>query len=225
MNTDPDELFKWIDSHTISRQKRNLNRDFSDAIPMAEILKHHFPKLVDLHNYSPKNAFAHKLSNWEILNRRVLHKLKINLSAQEMEQLAKATPGAVEKLLSAIKAKTDQNKPSGDACNTNEKIFYLENDNNFTSRETIVPVKIKNGTKTLDRKMVPNEMFDQMQRDIVNKQELINTLKGKVDHLENILKIKDERIKDLTQQLQTIVNGNNGANLLSPKSRFFNKIF
>lgn len=225
MSTDPDQLLKWIDSHTITRQKKNLNRDFSDAVPMAEILKHHFPKLVDLHNYSPKNAFAHKLSNWDILNRRVLHKLRINLSAQEMEHLAKATPGAAEKLLSQIKAKTDQNKPSGDAVTIDETVFYLEKDSSFTSRETIVPVKIKNGTKMLDRKMVPNELFDQMQKDIVNKQELINTLKAKMEHLENILKIKDERIKDLSQQLQTIVNGNNGANVMSPKSRFFNKIF
>lgn len=223
MNTDPDQLYKWIDSHTISRQKKNLNRDFSDAIPMAEILKHHFPKIVDLHNYSPKNALAQKVANWEMLNRRVLNKIRINLSSQEMEDLAKATPGAVEKLLSVIKLKLDANKPSGDSCD--QKIFYLENDLNFSSKEEIVPVKIKNGTKTLDRKMVPNELFDQMQKDIVNKEEIINTLRSKVEHLENIIKIKDERIKDLTQQLQTIVNGSNHTGILSPKSRFFNKIF
>lgn len=225
MSNDPDDLYKWIDNHTITRQKKNLNRDFSDAIPMAEILKQHYPKLVDLHNYSPKNALAHKIANWEILNRRVLNKIRINLSQQEMEQLAKATAGAVEKLLSVIKAKVDASKASGDAHNDNEKVFYLENDSNFSSREGIVPVRIKNGTKTLDRKMVPNELFDQMQKDISEKQEVINTLKAKIEHVENILKIKDERIKDLSQQLQTVVNGNNAGSILSPKSRFFNKIF
>lgn len=53
MNYDQYELYQWIDIYTISRQKKNLNRDFSDAIPIAELLKHHYSKLIDLHNYCP----------------------------------------------------------------------------------------------------------------------------------------------------------------------------
>lgn len=35
---------------------------------MAEIVSHYFPKLVDLHNYTPSTAAATKLSNWNTLN-------------------------------------------------------------------------------------------------------------------------------------------------------------
>lgn len=221
-----DELYKWIDNHTLSRPKKNLNRDFSDAIPMAEILKHHYPKLVDIHNYSPKNAFVQKLANWEMLYRRVLSKIRIHLSSEDMEQLARGTPGAVEKLLTTIKLKVETSRACGDANNDNEKVLYLENESNFSSREGIIPVKIKKGTKTIDRKMVSNELFNQMQKDIFEKQETIGELKSKVEHLENILKIKDERIRDLSQQLQTMVNAKNSTtSVVSTKSRFFNNIF
>lgn len=71
MNFDLDDLFRWIDDHEITRQKKNLNRDFSDAVPLAEILKKHYPKLVELHNYVPRNALHQKLVNWEILNKKV----------------------------------------------------------------------------------------------------------------------------------------------------------
>lgn len=226
MNFDSDVLYKWIDSHTITRPKRNLNRDFSDAIPMAEILKQHYPRLVDLHNYCPKNSFSHKLVNWEMLNKRVLHKLKINLSAAEMEQLAKGTPGAVEKLLKTVKEKTEsKDKASGD-IDDSARIYYLEEKlSNISSKDGVVPIKIKNGAKTVDRKMVPNEIFDKMERDLVEKEEQIKILKGKMDHLENMIKVKDDRIKDLTNQLQAVINSSNNTSMMSPKSRFFNKIF
>jgi len=71
MDIDLDDLFRWIDDHEITRQKKNLNRDFSDAVPLAEILKKHYPKLVELHNYAPRNAVSQKIINWEILNKKV----------------------------------------------------------------------------------------------------------------------------------------------------------
>lgn len=227
MDFDCDELYKWIDEHPITRQKRNLNRDFSDGVPLAEILKQHYPKLVDLHNYSPKNSFSQKLINWEILNKRVLNKLRINLSTLDMEQLARGKPGAIEALLHNIKVKIES-KGSGDsnANNTNDKVYYLDDISNISSREEIVPVKIKNGTKTLDRKMVPSEIFEGMEKDIAEKEETITILKNKVEHLENLIALKEERIKDLTQQLQTVVNvSTSQPNLSSHRARFFNKIF
>jgi hypothetical protein len=35
---------------------------------MAEVIAHHFPKIVELHNYPPTNALKSKLSNWTTLN-------------------------------------------------------------------------------------------------------------------------------------------------------------
>ncbi|KAJ8969361.1 hypothetical protein NQ317_004633 [Molorchus minor] len=139
-----------------------------------------------------------------------------------MEQLAKGTPGAIEKLLSTVKMKVDS-KASGDS-ELNEKVYYLEDASNISSKDGVVPIKLKNGTKTVERKMVPTEIFDKMENDIIEKEETISFLNSKIQHLENLLAVKDERIKDLTQQLQTVVNETT-SNVQSPKSRFFNKIF
>ena len=54
--------------------------------------------------------------------------------------------------------------------------------------------------------MVPSTVVDKMQAQLDEKSEAVNILKNKVDHLENLLNIKEERIKDLSIQLQTIVN-------------------
>uniref|UniRef100_A0A8C7X897 Sperm flagellar 1 n=1 Tax=Oryzias sinensis TaxID=183150 RepID=A0A8C7X897_9TELE len=65
-----EDLFAWIDKIPLSRPKRNISRDFSDGVMAAEVVKHFFPKLVDLHNYIPANSTQQKLSNWNVLNRQ-----------------------------------------------------------------------------------------------------------------------------------------------------------
>jgi hypothetical protein len=35
---------------------------------MAEVIYHHFPKIIELHNYPPTNSLKSKLSNWATLN-------------------------------------------------------------------------------------------------------------------------------------------------------------
>lgn len=132
METDSEELYKWIDEHCITRPKRNINRDFADAgnkivnatsqcslinnilVPLVEILKHHFPKLVQLHNYSPQNSLSRKLMNWYTLNRKVLAKLKLSLSNETIEDLARAKPGVIEKVLYNIKTKIENKEKDGE---------------------------------------------------------------------------------------------------------------
>lgn len=36
--------------------QRNIARDFSDGVLCAEVVRHYFPNLVELHNYSPANS-------------------------------------------------------------------------------------------------------------------------------------------------------------------------
>ncbi|KAG9341123.1 hypothetical protein JZ751_019877, partial [Albula glossodonta] len=75
MNKELDEetlqdLYAWIDKIPLSRPKRNITRDFSDGVMAAEVVKYFFPKLVELHNYTPANSTHQKLSNWGTLNRQ-----------------------------------------------------------------------------------------------------------------------------------------------------------
>ncbi|KTG31660.1 hypothetical protein cypCar_00003625 [Cyprinus carpio] len=66
------DLYAWIDKIPLSRPKRNITRDFSDGVMTAEVVKHFFPKLVELHNYTPAHSTQQKLSNWSTLNRQDL---------------------------------------------------------------------------------------------------------------------------------------------------------
>ena len=50
--------------------------------------------------------------------------------------------------------------------------------------------------------MVPQRLLDQKLAEIVEKDDAINVLIQKVSHLDTLLQLKDQRIKDLTQQLQ-----------------------
>lgn len=67
------EVYNWVDQIPLSRPKKNISRDFSDGVLMAEIINHYFPKLVELHNYVASTSAATKLSNWTTLNSIILN--------------------------------------------------------------------------------------------------------------------------------------------------------
>lgn len=78
-------IYNWVDEIPLSRPKRNIARDFSDGVLLAEIVKHSLPKLVDMHNYSQAHSVSQKTYNWNTLNVKVLKKLGLNLSKKEIE--------------------------------------------------------------------------------------------------------------------------------------------
>ena len=84
-----------VDSVPFSRPKRNIARDFSDALMLAEVIHHYNPKMVELHNYPPANAIQTKIKNWNTLNSKVLKKIGITLTSKEIEAISNATPGII----------------------------------------------------------------------------------------------------------------------------------
>lgn len=95
-------IYEWVDSMQLSRPKKNISRDFNDAVLLAEILKFHFPKLVDLHNYPGASSTKQKVDNWETLNKKVLKKIGVSINRKEIEDLAGSKPNAIEALLIRI---------------------------------------------------------------------------------------------------------------------------
>lgn len=43
---------------------------FMSAVMAAEVVRHYFPRLVELHNYTPTQSTQQKLTNWNTLNRQ-----------------------------------------------------------------------------------------------------------------------------------------------------------
>ncbi|KAA6388545.1 MAG: putative Calponin homology domain [Streblomastix strix] len=92
-------IYEWVDSIQLSRSKKNIARDFSDGVLMAEICKQCFPKFVDLHNYSESFAVPNKIYNWETLNAKVFQRIGFRISREDINAVASAVPGAIEFVL------------------------------------------------------------------------------------------------------------------------------
>lgn len=102
-----------VDSIPLSRPKKNIHRDFSDGVMMAELIHHYNQKLVNLHNYPPANSVAKKIENWNTLNTKVLKKLSISLPKPTIELIANATPGVIEQLIYDLLLKFERPQEEG----------------------------------------------------------------------------------------------------------------
>ena len=61
-------IYEMVDKVPLSRPKKNIARDFSDGVLIAEVIKHFAPNLIDLHNYPAAHSKTQKLYNWNTLN-------------------------------------------------------------------------------------------------------------------------------------------------------------
>ncbi|RNF24699.1 sperm flagellar protein 1 [Trypanosoma conorhini] len=104
------DLYLWVDDIPISRPKRNITRDFSDGCCVAEVVKFFFPRLVDLHNYTPSMSMRQKRDNWDTLNSRVFRKLHFEVPPEEINDITAGVPGAIERFLRALRTKIAQIK-------------------------------------------------------------------------------------------------------------------
>ena len=100
-------LYNWVDEIPLSRPKRNIARDFSDGVLVAEVVKNYFPSLVDLHNYSAAHSQAQKTYNWTTLNQKVFKKLGFFLSKKEIDDVVNCLPDHVEKVLKTLQIHID----------------------------------------------------------------------------------------------------------------------
>ena len=63
------EVYVWIDQVSISKPKKNLNRDFSDCSCIAEVINHYLPTLkLKVRDYPPTNSIKESKANWLRLN-------------------------------------------------------------------------------------------------------------------------------------------------------------
>ena len=69
---------------------------------MAELLKFHFPTLVDVHNYITSSNSQQKKANWILLNKKVINKLGHDLSEDDIDNLINAKDNFIEKFLSTM---------------------------------------------------------------------------------------------------------------------------
>jgi hypothetical protein len=101
------EVYIWVDEVPLSRPKKNIHRDFSDGVLIAEIVHHYFPHLVELHNYPSSHSVKQKEYNWNTLKEKCFKRMNFPVKKELLLNCARAVPGAVEKLLFRLKHKLE----------------------------------------------------------------------------------------------------------------------
>ncbi|KAM6916808.1 sperm flagellar protein 1 [Xenentodon cancila] len=215
------DLFAWIDQIPLSRPKRNISRDFSDGVMAAEVVKHFFPKLVDLHNYIPANSTQQKLGNWNLLNRKVFSKLDFHVPEDTVKRIVLSTAGAVVPVLSGLRGKIGK-KLENTMTNT-QNLDYYDTRNQEKHYAEIPQTEAKLLAELAEMgkeeksmsKVNPHHVvklcsdmdppfqliLQEKEQAVLALQQTVEILQMKVNKLEHLLHLKDMRIEDLTQHL------------------------
>ena len=182
-------IYEWVDSIPLSRQKKNISRDFNDAVLFAEMIKYHYPKLVDLHNYPNASSIKGKITNWETLNKKVLKKIGLRLGKNEIDDLVRSKPNAIENLLGRL-YNIINGRPQMNINNNREQ--YINNNNNNVLRNNNNNM-MTNNEETAELVNAINEKDQEIEK----LQEYIKTLKQKIENSKENQKQLELKIKEL----------------------------
>ncbi|XP_050982424.1 sperm flagellar protein 1 isoform X2 [Labeo rohita] len=208
------DLYAWIDKIPLSRPKRNIARDFSDGVMTAEVVKHFFPKLVELHNYTPAHSTQQKLSNWITLNRKVFSKLNFHIPEETVKKIVVSTAGYIEPVLCSLREKIEEKQAGKQLDGTQDLEYYSTTNGQPRDRMVIEtthtnPATVKKTDKaSAAAALGPNVdpavrlLLEEKEQAILALQETVEILQIKVDRLEHLMHLKDLRIEDLTKHLQ-----------------------
>ena len=189
-------IYEWVDSIPLSRQKKNISRDFNDAVLFAEMIKYHYPRLVDLHNYPSASSTKAKIINWETLNKKVLSKIGLKIGKNEIDDLVRSKPNAIENLLGRLyniingrPQLNNINNKRNHINNMNNNLINNNNNNNVINSNNI----IINSEETAELINAINEK----DQEIAKLQEYIKTLEQKIENSKENQKQLELKIKEL----------------------------
>ncbi|CAH1783030.1 unnamed protein product [Owenia fusiformis] len=221
------DLYNWVDQIPLSRPKKNLARDFSDGVMCAEVVKHFFPRYVEIHNYAPASSLENKMTNWRLLNRKVFKKLSFELNDDVIRAIATCKAWTIERVLLMLRTKIDRavydqqrakenvmhhmgsDKPEADQNTGNAKggggSPYLKQPAKRRTSDPKGPsmkttVHNVGGASSAD--VVPRMVFEEKEQECLAKEETIQILQAKIRRLEHLIHLKDVRIDDLQQKME-----------------------
>ncbi|XP_014645590.1 PREDICTED: sperm flagellar protein 1 isoform X1 [Ceratotherium simum simum] len=220
------QLYLWVDNIPLSRPKRNLSRDFSDGVLVAEVIKFYFPKMVEMHNYVPANSLQQKLSNWGHLNRKVLNKLNFSVPEDVMRKIAQCAPGVVELVLIPLRQRLEerqrrrkQGAGSLQELAPQDGTDYMDVGLSQKAPGEGAPDPQGGGQLRAGRLPAPRPpgysqalqgdpsfvlQIAEKEQELLASQETVQVLQMKVRRLEHLLQLKNVRIDDLSRRLQQV---------------------
>ena len=176
-------IYEWVDSIQLSRPKKNIARDFCDCVLVAEIIKHYLPRLVDLHNYPSASSTMQKTTNWNTLNTKVLKKIGVKMTKQEINDIITCKPLAIEHLLQKIYDAIQNQINSNNNEEGNNNNMVRPSNGNAERLKKILEEKENNINQL-------HEIIDVLEMKLKSSNEMQETLANKVDELTNLLQSK-----------------------------------
>ncbi|XP_035181865.1 sperm flagellar protein 1 [Oxyura jamaicensis] len=217
-------LYRWVDAVPLSRPRRNIARDFSDGVLAAELVKFFFPAMVQLHSYVPASSTPQKLANWGHLNRKVLSKLNFSLPDEVIRQVVQCRPGTVEQVLLLLRQKIEEKQKQSKAVpgpeqelgvrTAQEEVGYLETGCSKVTSTGQGCAQESPGAAGGNRShhsyaqdpsgdaAAVHLQLAEKEQALLLAQETVQLLQLKVRRLEQLLRLKDTRIDDLSRRLQ-----------------------
>jgi hypothetical protein len=198
-------LYAWIDAIPLSRPKRNIQRDFSDGVLLAEVVSIYFPALVEVHNYGAANSLKQKMYNFETLNSRVLKKLGYQIPRSAIDDIVNCRPGAIESVLNNLQlkmAKYREKKALADALSPREGGESHKTPRNVNSSGNArggVRAGNSGGGKQSVMASVDEELLMEKETQIRDLQETVEILELKIAKLEQLVRLKDSKIAKLVK--------------------------
>lgn len=189
-------IYEWVDSIPLSRQKKNISRDFNDAVLLAEMIKYHYPRLVDLHNYPSASSTKAKLVNWETLNKKVLKKLGVKITKNEINDIINSKPNAIENLLGRLYHVIHGLPQESTNSKKNENFSQHNNNNNNVLRNKPM--------NHMNENIINNEEGNELMNAINEKDQEIANLKEYIETLEQKLKNSNEKQNQLELKIKEL---------------------
>lgn len=194
-------LFDWLKSLKLSKEinPRTITRDFSDGTLYAEILKHFFPKFVDLHNFTVTLNPKHKEVNWNTINNKILRKISLQFKSSAIKRIINLEKDFITKHLFNLK----------------ERIYlYLKNRENVDIDAFLCTTKsfIKINNTNFDDTMIQENMLNNVWRDkeeyyrkeILDRDNLILKYKMSLEGFEEKYRKLIERKYILNKEIEEI---------------------
>lgn len=185
------KIYELVDSIPLSRPKKNISRDFSDGVLVAEIVKYFKPSFVEIHNYPSKNNTKGKIENWNTLNRKVFKRFNFNLSNEDIKLIINYTPQCIENVLI--------------------RLFEGLVEVGVDIDKHLYEYQLKNEENKENQKLIQNQenvkyqqVEEEYKKHLIEKDEIINELKVAIEETNKNLKISEENKKILSHQLETL---------------------
>jgi hypothetical protein len=181
-------VYAWVDQFTLSKQKKDISRDFSDGLAVAEIVSVIDPAIVEVHNYPSANSVKGKLENWKLLSKKPLKRLGVAIGPAEIDAIVNRKPMAVESFLYRLMVAINGYEPPVRLAFDQERRY------DPVLKETASAFNNPSIPLSRQARNVDGLMQAGQEATIQNLRDTVELLTLKIEKVQKMLDIKDQKI-------------------------------